>query len=99
MRVNVDDSLRPLRDDLDRIDERLLAALRERMTCCIHIAEVKRDNGIPMMQPHRVDAVHKRARSYAEAHGLDQEYLIRLYQLIIAETCRVEDEVIGRVNS
>jgi chorismate mutase len=47
-----------------------------------------------MMQPHRIGAVHRRAAEYARAHGIDPEFLHRFYDLVIAETCRVETLVI-----
>jgi chorismate mutase len=47
-----------------------------------------------MMQPHRIGVVKERAANFGEQHGIDQEFLGRLYDLIIAETCRVENLVI-----
>jgi chorismate mutase len=48
-----------------------------------------------MMQPHRIAIVQQRAASYAAEHGIDARFLHRLYELIIDETCRVEDLVIA----
>jgi chorismate mutase-like protein len=89
------DDLETLRARLDTIDERLLDALRERIQCCLEIADFKRRNRVPMMQPHRIAAVQERAARYAAEHGIDAEFLHHLYDLIIAETCRVEDLVIN----
>jgi chorismate mutase len=47
------------------------------------------------MQPHRIEIVHQRAASYAAEHGIDATFLQRLYDLMIDETCRVEDLVIA----
>ncbi|MFC1409719.1 chorismate mutase family protein [Streptacidiphilus sp. N1-12] len=88
------DELEALRSELDRIDVSLLDALRLRIACCVEIALVKRTHGVPMMQPHRIGVVQRRAARYAEEHGLSAEFLRRLYDLVIAETCRVEDLVI-----
>lgn len=89
------EALEPLRGRLDRIDERLLETLRARMECCIEIAHVKRAHQVPMMQNHRVGLVHDRAARFGEQHGIDRDFLRRLYEVIIAESCRVEDEIIG----
>jgi len=86
--------LEALRARLDRIDGTLLHSLRERLECCIGIAEVKRRHGLPMMQLHRIGAVHRRAAEYARTHDIDPGFLRRLYDLVIAETCRVETLVI-----
>ncbi|CAM2888893.1 chorismate mutase family protein [Prescottella defluvii] len=84
-----------LRAELDAIDRRLLEDIRDRVDVCVRIAEVKRHQGIPMMQPSRVDLVQARAAEFAHANGLSPEFLRRLYDLMIGETCRVEDVVIG----
>lgn len=84
-----------LRERLDRIDERFLEELRARIEICIEIAHFKRENSVPMMQPHRINLVHERAEKFGAEHGLSQEFLHELYDLVIAETCRVEDLVIG----
>ncbi len=86
--------LQILRAELDRIDERLLEVLRERIECCTRIAEHKREHAIPMMVPQRIGVVHNRAARYAEEHAIDPAFLRRLYDLIIEETCRVETLVI-----
>ncbi|MFD8493633.1 chorismate mutase family protein [Amycolatopsis sp. NPDC059657] len=87
--------LEALRSQLDRTDERLLDILRTRIGICVDIAEYKREHDVPMMQPHRIGIVQRRAARYGEANGVDTDFLRRLYDLIIAETCRVEDLVIG----
>jgi 4-amino-4-deoxychorismate mutase len=93
------DDLERLRTTLDAIDERLLECLRERISCCVAIAEVKRRDDVAMMQPHRIAVVQERAARYGAEHGIDGEFLRSLYDLIIAETCRVEDLVIASVPS
>ncbi|MEU2622613.1 peptide chain release factor N(5)-glutamine methyltransferase [Streptomyces sp. NPDC007157] len=84
-----------LRAELDQIDVRLLDTLRARIECCVQIAEHKREHAVPMMQPHRIGIVQERAARYGAEHGVDRTFLRRLYDLIIEETCRVEDLVIG----
>jgi 4-amino-4-deoxychorismate mutase len=87
--------LERLRAQLDALDQVLLGALRDRIRCCISIAEVKRASGVPMMQPERIALVQQRAERYAAEHGIDPAFLRRLYELIIDETCRVENRVIA----
>ena len=87
--------LERLRGELDGIDAVLLDTVQDRMACCVRIAELKREHGIPMMQPARIGLAQQRAADYAEAHGLSADFLRRLYDLLIAEACRLEDEVIG----
>ena len=89
------DALEALRAKLDAIDVVLLDTLRRRIGVCVDIAVHKREHDVPMMQPHRIGIVQRRAADYGLEHGIDLDFLRNLYDLIIAETCRVEDEVIG----
>jgi chorismate mutase-like protein len=88
------EDLERLRAQLDALDQILLDTVRDRIRCCVRIAEVKRRDGVPMMQPHRIAIVQERAASFAAENGVDAAFLNRLYDLIIDETCRVEDLVI-----
>jgi chorismate mutase len=89
------EDLEHLRAHLDALDQILLDTVRDRIRCCVRIADVKRRDSVPMMQPHRIALVQERAASYAAEQGLDAGFLRRLYELIIDETCRVEDLVIA----
>jgi chorismate mutase len=89
------EELERLRAQLDALDYVLLDTVRDRIRCCVGIAEAKRCHGVPMMQPQRIAIVHQRAASYAAEHGVDAAFLHRLYDLIIDETCRVEDLVMA----
>ncbi|WP_398494375.1 chorismate mutase family protein [Variovorax sp.] len=87
--------LQALRDELDAIDYQLLANVRDRLAVCCRIGLHKKVHAVPMMQPARIGVVQQRAADFAAAHGLSGEFLRCLYELIIAETCRLEDEIIG----
>ena len=87
-------ALEALRADLDRIDAEFLAALGARVDVCRSIAYYKREHGVPMMQPHRINVVQQRAAEFAEANGLDLTFMKQMYDLIIGETCRIEDLII-----
>lgn len=86
--------LETLRAELDAVDGRILDAVRERIEICVRIAHLKRRHAIPMMQPQRVNAVEERARRYARTHRLSPAFFQSLYELLIGETCRVEDLII-----
>ena len=87
--------LQALRDELDALDRTLLETLRQRLDCCCRIGLHKRDHAIPMMQPHRIGVVQARAAAFAAQHGMSPAFLRAIYELIITETCRLEDEIIG----
>lgn len=87
--------LEALRGELDAVDGRLRETLRERLDCCAQIGRLKRDSAIPMMQPQRIGIVQQRAAAFAEEHGMSASFLRAFYELIITETCRIEDEIIA----
>ncbi|MDB1090284.1 chorismate mutase family protein [Streptomyces sp. ACA25] len=90
------DELHRLRTELDTLDGTLLDTLRRRIDCGVRIARYKSQHDVPMMQPGRVNLVKARAIRYAADHGLDETFLVSLYDTIITEMCRVEDLVISR---
>jgi 4-amino-4-deoxychorismate mutase len=92
-------TLEALRAELDRIDSEFRSALGARVDVCRRIAYYKREHGVPMMQPHRIGVVQQRAARFAEANGLDLTFMKQLYDLIIAETCRIEDLIIDAGDS
>ncbi len=86
--------LADLRAELDGIDDRLLEDVRARIEVCTRIAVIKRKYEIPVMQPLRVGAVHEHAHRYALDHDVSPKFLHDLYDLLIAETCRLEDLIV-----
>ncbi len=83
-------TLAAFRERIDRVDEQLLSALAERTAICREVAEHKREQGIPMMQPDRVAAVEARWAELAGERGLDQDFARSLARAVVAENCRVE---------
>lgn len=87
--------LETMRDELDAIDAALVDALGRRLELCRRIAAYKREHGVPMMQPHRVELVKRRCAALGEQRGLASRFVTEIYTLIIDEACRVEDDIIG----
>jgi chorismate mutase-like protein len=82
------------RKELDELDCRLMETLAQRFEICRQVAEYKAEHQIPMMQPARVLEVKKRAAQRALAAGFSERFGLALYDLIISEACRMEDEII-----
>jgi 4-amino-4-deoxychorismate mutase len=85
--------LEPFRSRLDTLDEQITRLLGERFEVCREIAIYKRAHGIPMMQPERVAEVRARYRARGEEHELPSDFTAALFDLLIAATCRMEDEL------
>jgi 4-amino-4-deoxychorismate mutase len=89
--------LDPYRRRLDALDEEIARLLGARFEVCREIALHKRAHGIPMMQPGRVAEVRARYRARGAESGLPPDFTSALFELLIAATCRMEDELIGAV--
>lgn len=80
---------------LDEIDEQIVRLLGERFDICRAIAEHKRVNDIPMMQPDRVTVVRDRYLAYGAEVDLPAAFTANLFELVIAATCEMEDALIA----
>jgi chorismate mutase len=91
--------LEPFRQRLDDIDEQLITLLGERFKVCRDIAEHKRENEIPMMQPGRVEVVRERYVIDGTLAGMPGGFAERLFDLLITATCRMEDEIMASASN
>ena len=82
------------RGRLDDLDDRISKLLGERFEVCREIACFKREHEIPMMQPDRVVAVRGHYLARGGEVGLPADFSEGLFELLIAATCRMEDELI-----
>lgn len=84
------------RETINTLDGELMKLLARRLEVCRAVAHFKKSEGIPMMQPARVEQVKERAATMAQQLGLSSEFARDLYDRIIREACRLEDEIIDR---
>ena len=85
--------LQPFRDRLDLIDDEIARLLGERFRICREVAVYKSEHEIPMMQPGRVEQVRARYLERGAAVDLPTEFTADLFDLLIAATCKAEDEL------
>ncbi len=90
------EKLASFRTVLDAVDAQLVELLGRRYGVCREVAHFKKTHGIAMMQSGRVEAVKKRCAELGSAHGVDPAFVRKLYDLIIAEACRLEDEIMAQ---
>jgi chorismate mutase-like protein len=84
-----------LRTELDETDRELTRLVAKRLGLCNEIGHLKRERGMPMMQPHRIAHVKQRSAELGATLGLSRDFVETLFGVIIDEACRREDEVIG----
>jgi chorismate mutase-like protein len=93
------EGLEPYRRRLDGLDDEIARLLGERFEVCRQIARYKREHEIPMMQPHRVDAVRERYLARGEEAKLPPDFSSELFELLIAATCKEEDELMAALEA
>ncbi len=86
--------LEPFRARLDELDDQIARLLGERFEVCREIALYKREHEIPMMQPDRVVQVRERYLARGAEVDLPEDFTESLFELLIAATCKMEDELI-----
>jgi chorismate mutase len=89
--------LEPFRRRLDVIDDEIARLLGERFEICREVAVYKSENEIPMMQPGRVEIVRNRYLARGAEANLPPDFTGDLFDLLIAATCRAEDELMDRL--
>jgi chorismate mutase len=88
------EGLASLRARLDAVDDGIMRLFGQRFETCREIARHKSEHELSMMQPGRVEQVRARyARRGSEA-GVPAEFSAALFELVIAATCKMEDELI-----
>lgn len=76
------DRLEMLRSQIDSLDADIIDSLARRMEISRLIGALKRENGISIVQPARWGRVMQDAFERAEASGLDQDLVNRIFSLI-----------------
>lgn len=87
--------LEPFRRRLDQLDDEITRLLGERFDVCREVARYKSQHDIPMMQPDRVVEVRARYLARGAAADLPEPFTGELFELLIAATCKMEDELIA----
>lgn len=77
-------SLEELRDAVDAVDARIVAAIAERVRLAREAGEVKRAAGLPVLDPGRERAVVDRAAERALADGVPEPEMRALYWRLLA---------------
>lgn len=83
--------LKPYREKIDALDERIVTLLAERFEIIRDVARIKAAQGIPSVLPDRVDAVLAHAAGRAAESGLDPALARAVYTLLIDHAHSIED--------
>ena len=85
-------SLKPIRDEIDRIDNELVELFKKRMDCSKRVALYKQENSIPVFNPEReaqvLDQIEEEAGEYGKSARL-------LYSTIMDLSRAVQHDMLG----
>ncbi|NCC21380.1 MAG: chorismate mutase [Alphaproteobacteria bacterium] len=93
------EELQVFRQKIDALDDRILALLGERYEVVREVGQLKRREGIALVQEGRVDEVLTRCAGVGEINGLDPAFVRLLYRLMIDHAHEVERRIIEGADS
>ena len=88
-------TLDELRAVIDAADAELVAVLARRFQAVEGVAAIKARDGLPVVDPARIEVVQDRVAGLATEAGLDPGIARRLWRAIIDEAVAMENEKIG----
>lgn len=85
--------LKPYRDRIDALDDKIVDLLAERLGVIREVAALKHEHGIPAVLQDRVDAVRERAAARGADKNVDPELVRDLYRRLIQFSCDLEESI------
>lgn len=82
------DNLNRLRTEIDKLDDRLLELLAERMRVACEIGRCKKEHGMPVLQTQRYEELLSRRTAQAAELGMDRAFMRTVLQSIHEESVR-----------
>ena len=89
-------TLAELRDQIDKLDDRIINLLEERMNVSEKIGEHKKVNNITILQTKRWDDMLKNRLQLGSRKGLSEEFVIKLFRAIHQESINHQTSVMNR---
>ncbi len=89
-------TLEELRELVDKRDEEMIRALKERMSVIEQIGIFKKENNIAVLQPERWNEIASTRTELAKEMGLSDEMVLKIFQLIHQESIREQTEILNR---
>jgi len=79
-----------LRSEIDRLDDRLMEVLAQRMDVSKRIGFYKQQNNMPVLQSQRYGEIVEKLKEKADSLGLSREFASSLMEIIHNESVRVQ---------
>lgn len=85
------DELSRCREEIERIDREIIALLARRLTLGKRTGDLKRDAGLPILDPTREAAVIRRVTEEAREAGLPPEPIREVFWQIVGMSRRAQE--------
>ena len=91
MTTGPDHRILNIRNAIDAVDRRIIALLQERATLAREIGRVKKELGLPVLDPGREGRIREKLSTGPQG-PMDASQLSRIYEMIMAESRRLQEE-------
>jgi chorismate mutase len=95
----LDVQLKPLRDAIDSLDDRIVALLSERFVLVREVAKVKSRLRAAVLANARFQQIKTRLCAAATTTGLDPDMVGAIYEAIHISACEVEKQIVAAENA
>ena len=89
-------TLAELRDQIDKLDDRIINLLEDRMGVSEKIGSYKKENNITILQTKRWDDMLKTRLNLGNRKGLSEEFIIKLFRSIHQESINHQTSVMNK---
>lgn len=89
------DKLGQLREQIDKIDEKLLITLHERLKVSESIGSYKKENNVTILQTGRWTEIQEKLDAQSDLLGFEREWLKKLYGLIHEASIKKQNEIMN----
>ena len=84
-------TIEELRREIDRIDSLIVENLAKRRGIVLELAGIKKENGIKIFDPLREKELKERIRRKANDSGLDENFVLKLYDIILEKSKKEQE--------
>jgi chorismate mutase len=89
-------TLAVLRDQIDKLDDKIINMLEERMQVSEKIGDYKKENNITILQTKRWDDMLRNRMRLGIRKGLSEEFIVKLFRSIHQESINHQTSVMNK---
>ncbi len=97
--INAAISLAELREQIDKLDDKVIQIFEKRMKVVEEIGKHKRDNNITILQSQRWDDILRKRILHGTRKGLSEEFILKVFQAIHQESINKQNLVMNRAEA